>query len=287
MQLPAFTGGSCLACPRCGEKLARVENVLRCSGGHSYDIAREGYVNLLLANQKASLSPGDTKEMAQSRRAFLGKGYYEPLSDRTLALAKTGGREAAGTGVLDAGCGEGYYLHRLTQALAAGSASYGLDISKEAVKLGAARYKSSQFLVGSIHQTLPFASCSLDIVLNVFAPRNPSEFARVLRPGGVALVVVPAEGHLAALHDALSLPQIDGGKARRAIADFDGALVPEHSETIRCQRLLPAEDVCHLVQMTPTFWHLSDEARVGINSLPSLEIEFAFTLLVLRHSPLT
>ena len=274
-------------CPRCGEGLARAGNALRCGRGHSYDIAREGYVNLLLANQKASQSPGDTKAMAASRRAFLDKGYYAPLSDRIVSLISEArrGNETAGAGILDAGCGEGYYLHRLLGALPAGGDGYGLDISKEAVRLAASRYKDACFLVGSIHQALPFAASSLDVVLNVFAPRNPSEFARVLRPGGLALVVVPAEGHLAALHDALGLPRIDGDKERRAVADFEEALVPAHSETLRYRRVLPPEDVLHLIQMTPTFWHLSDEARAGLDALPGLDIEFAFTLIVLRRAP--
>ena len=271
---------SLLTCPRCGERLARAGNALQCRVGHSYDIAKEGYINLLLANQKASGSPGDTKEMAVSRRAFLNQGYYEPLSDRIASLA---GSETAGLGILDAGCGEGYYLRRLLGTLPLGADGYGLDISKEAIRLGA-RDKGACFVVASIHQSLPFAACSLDIVLNVFAPRNPAEFARVLRPGGKALVVVPAEGHLAALHDALGLPHIDGDKERRAVEEFQGAMVPSHSETIRCHRVLPPEDVLHLIQMTPTFWHLSDEARAGLKTLPSLDIEFAFTLIVLRRT---
>ncbi len=275
-----------LMCPLCKEELIRVGNAFRCSRGHSYDIAREGYVNLLLANQKASASPGDTKEMAASRRAFLDKGYYAPLSDRInfLIAEEVQGNEAAGMTILDAGCGEGYYLHRLMQALRHGKDGYGLDISKEAIKL-AARYKNACFVVASIHQPLPFASSSLDVVLNVFAPRNPAEFARVLRPGGRTLVVVPAEGHLAALHDALGLPRIDGDKERRAVADFDGALVPTRSETMRYRRALSSDDVLRLIQMTPTFWHLSEEARAGANDLPGLDIEFAFTLIVLRHDP--
>ncbi len=225
--------------------------------------------------------------MAASRRAFLDKGYYTPLSDRIASLVGEGrgGNESGRVGILDAGCGEGYYLHRLMETLPAGCNGYGLDISKEAVKLGAARYKGSQFLVGSIHQDLPFPSSSLDVVLNVFAPRNPTEFARVLRLGGMALVVVPAEGHLAALHDALGLPRIDGNKERRAVADFEGALAPSHSETLRYRRVLPPKDALHLIQMTPTFWQLSDEARAGVNSLPGLDIEFAFTLIVLRRAP--
>jgi len=283
---PLTHSPSLLTCPRCGERLARAENALRCGRGHSYDLAREGYVNLLLANQKASTSPGDTKAMAASRRAFLDKGYYAPLSDRinSLIAEEVQGSEAAGMTILDAGCGEGYYLHRLREALPSVSECYGLDISKEAIRL-AAKYKNACFVVASIHQHLPFAPSSLDVVMNVFAPRNPAEFARVLRPGGRTLVVVPAEGHLAALHDALGLPRIDGGKERRAVADFDGALVPTRSETMRYRRALSGEDVLRLIQMTPTFWHLSEEARAGAKDLPGLDIEFAFTLIVLRHDP--
>ena len=218
--------------------------------------------------------------MAASRRAFLGRGYYEPLSDRIISLA---GNETAGRGILDAGCGEGYYLRRLMHALPGDG--YGLDISKEAVRL-TARHQDLCFVVGSVHQGLPFGSGSLDVVLNVFAPRNPAEFTRVLRPGGVALVVVPAERHLAVLHDVLGLPRhIDGDKERRAAEDFEGALAPDHSETLRYKRVLPPEDVLHLIKMTPTFWHLSDEARAGLKTLPSLDIEFAFTLIVLRRAP--
>ena len=270
-----------LTCPRCREPLAQVGGAFRCGRGHSHDIAKEGYVNLLLANQKASGSPGDTKGMAASRRAFLDKGYYEPLSDRIVSLA---GNETAGAGILDVGCGEGYYLRRLVESLPGGTDGYGLDISKESVRL-AARHKDCCFVVASVHQSLPFASDSLDVILNVFAPRNPAEFARLLRPGGLALVVVPAEGHLAALHDVLGLPHIDGDKDRRVAEDFQGALVPSHSETIRYTRALPPEDVLLLIQMTPTFWHLSDEARAGLKTLPGLDIEFAFTLIVLRRAP--
>ncbi len=277
---------SLLICPLCGERLARVETTLRCGRGHSYDIAKEGYVNLLLANQKASASPGDTKAMMTSRRAFLERGHYAPLSDRINVLVSEylGGNGTAGVGILDAGCGEGYYLHRLKSALPSGVECYGLDISKEAVKLAATRHKDSTFLIASVHRDLPFAPASFDVVLNVFAPRNPVEFARVLRPGGLALVVVPAEGHLAALHDALGMPRIDGDKERRTTEDFEGALAPSHAEALRYRQVLPPEDTGHLIRMTPTGGRLSDEAWAGAMNLPSLDIEFAFTLIVLRRA---
>lgn len=277
---------SLLACPVCQDAMTRADHTLRCGRGHSYDIAKEGYINLLLANQKASSSPGDTKAMAASRRAFLGQGYYEPLSDtiNTFACGHWPGNETADIRILDAGCGEGYYLHQLMEALPKCQAGYGLDISKEAVKLGAARYKAACFVVASIHQTLPFADASLDFIVNVFAPRNPIEFARVLRPGGRVIIVVPAEEHLAELHDALGLPRIDGGKERRAAEEFAQSLTVSHVEDLRYRRLLPPEDIFHLIRMTPTYWLLSSDAQAGIGRLPSLDIEFAFTLIVLEHA---
>ncbi len=276
---PRFNTPGFLLCPVCQEGLHQTGRTLQCCRGHSYDIAKEGYVNLLLANQKASSAPGDTKEMAVSRRFFLDQGHYDPLSDQINAIL--GGRADA---VLDAGCGEGYYLNRLKETLPLNADTYGLDISKEAIKLAAAQYKQINFLVASLHQSLPFADASFDIILNVFAPRNPAEFARVLRPGGRALVVVPAEGHLAALHQALGLAQIEDGKHLRTALDFEGALSVSHTAALRYQRLLRQEDLTHLIQMMPAVWHLSDESRANANALGSLEIEFAFTLIELHRA---
>jgi 23S rRNA (guanine745-N1)-methyltransferase len=259
---------------------------LRCGRGHSYDIAKEGYVNLLLANQKASAAPGDTKAMAISRRCFLEQGHYAPLSEaiNLIVREQIARNETKAIRILDAGCGEGYYGDRLQKNLPPGTAAYGLDISKESIKLGASHYKQISFVVASLHQNLPFIEASFEVILNIFAPRHPAEFARVLRPDGRVLVVVPAEGHLAALHDALGLAQIDGDKERRTTADFVGALEVSRTETLRYKRVLPAEDVRHLIQMTPTFWQLSEAGRTSAKTLGSLEIEFAFTLLELMHT---
>ena len=266
--------------------MAQFEQTLRCGRGHSYDIAKEGYVNLLLANQKASGAPGDTKAMAISRRYFLEQGHYAPLSEaiNTIVREQIAGNETTGIRILDAGCGEGYYGNRLQKALPPGAEAYGLDISKESIKLGASYYKQVSFVVASLHQTLPFAEASFEMILNIFAPRHPGEFARVLRLGGRVLVVVPAEGHLAALHDALGLAQIDGDKERRTTGDFAGALQVSRTETLRYKRVLPADDVQHLIQMTPTFWQLSEAGRTSAKTLGILEIEFAFTLLEFKHT---
>ena len=123
-----------LICPICGNELHKEEKTCRCPSGHSFDIARQGYVNLLTVQQKHSLNPGDTREQVLSRRAFLEAGYYAPIAGALIDTAKELG--ASGP-ILDVGCGEGYYSSRLAGAL--GGELVGLDISKEAVRCAAAK----------------------------------------------------------------------------------------------------------------------------------------------------
>jgi len=269
-----------LRCPKCGLGLARAAGTLTCAAGHCYDIAKEGYVNLLLAHQKASGSPGDTREMLLSRRAFLEAGHYALLSDRINALAakSLGSTKSRRTIVLDTGCGEGYYLSRLARHLDADGC--GLDISREAVRLASARDKSATYVAASALRVLPFPDRAFDVLLTVFAPRNPLEFRRILRAGGVWLAAVPADGHLAQLQAALGLAGLKGSKEEQFIDSLDGQFMLAATENLRYRRCLSADDVRHLVQMTPTFWHLPAVERTQL-SLPGLEVEFAFTLLAL------
>ncbi len=261
--------------------MARAGSTWMCAAGHCYDVAREGYVNLLLAHQKASDAPGDTRAMLLSRRAFLDGGHYAPLSDRINALAAeaVGGIEGQRPSVLEAGCGEGYYLGRMARHLDA--AGWGLDISREAVRLASARDKDSTYVAASALRALPFPDAAFDVLLTVFAPRNPTEFRRILRPGGVWLAVVPAEGHQAQLQEALGLAGLKGGKEEQFVDSLDGRFTLGASEALRYRRHLSAEAVRHLVQMTPTFWHLP-AARQAALPLPGMEVEFAFTLFALR-----
>ncbi|MDQ2800545.1 MAG: methyltransferase domain-containing protein [Armatimonadota bacterium] len=319
-----MTTETLLTCPICRETLTREQNALRCGRGHSYDIAKGGYVNLLLVNQKGSPSPGDSKEMLISRRAFLEKGYYEPLSarindivtahldgsceeapppqfwgagigprtDASPALVPQtwgGGASTSApstkktTAVLDAGCGEGYYLECLRQHLAQHNNDYyGLDISKEAVKLAAQKYKAISFSVASLHQALPFPAASLDVLLSVFAPRNAPEFARVLSPGGIAIAVIPAEGHLAQLQEALGLGRLKADKEQQIVESLQALFSVTQTETLRYRKTLDHANILNLLTMIPTGWQLSEAAWRRANALSSLEIEFAFTLVALR-----
>ena len=182
-----------LICPLCGEQLNRQERTFLCPKGHSFDVARQGYVNLLTVQQKHSLAPGDTRQQVLSRRAFLEAGYYAPIAQSLVDAAKQYG--AAGP-ILDVGCGEGYYSARLSQAV--GLSLTGLDISKEAVRCAAAKYKDAQWICATAAH-IPVADHTAGLLTSLFALTLPEEFHRVLKPGGLYFQVLAAEDHLLGL----------------------------------------------------------------------------------------
>ena len=169
-------------CPVCHGPLERHEKAYACGNRHTFDIAREGYVNLLLAHQKGSKQPGDNKGMVESRSTFLAKGHYGPLADRIDELLRR--LLPPHAKILDAGCGEGYFLSRLGSEQPEGQiASWGIDISKASIRLAARRNKETHFAVASTYD-LPILSSCLDCVLRIFAPADPNELRRVLNPSG-------------------------------------------------------------------------------------------------------
>ena len=171
---------SLFVCPHCGGPLERGERAYACPSGHSFDIAREGYVHLLPANRKHAKNPGDDKGMASARSRFLSGGYYAPLRDALCGLA--GAYAGPEEGVLDSGCGEGYYTAGLWEALNRPRLA-GIDLSKPSERLAARRVPGAEFAVASVYP-LPVADSRAALLTNVFSPRCPEEFARVVSPGG-------------------------------------------------------------------------------------------------------
>ena len=180
-----------LICPICGELLCKEERSYVCSNKHSFDIARQGYVNLLPVQSKRSLNPGDTKQQVLARRRFLEAGFYEPISQALNELAA----DCRGP-VLDAGCGEGYYSTRLARSMNA--QLIGLDISKEAVRCAAAAYKNALWLCASAAH-LPVKDHSVGLITSLFAMTDAREFHRALMPGGHLIRVLAAPDHLPGL----------------------------------------------------------------------------------------
>lgn len=252
-----------LLCPVCGQALTRTENVWRCHAGHCFDVARQGYVNLLTVDRKHARHPGDTKEQVAARKAFLDAGYYTPIADAVCRLLVPHQPKA----VLDAGCGEGYYLTRLQSAWP--QAEYaGIDISKDAVRFAAVRNKQALWLTGTA-AALPFPDGSFDAVLSMFALTAEQEFARVLRPGGRFLQVLAGPEHLMGLKSIIYPTILRKEKALRP--DLPGFRL-ETSETLEFSFAVEEQaQVENLLSMTPHFWRISKDGAARLAATARLE----------------
>ena len=249
-----------LLCPVCAEQLNLSDRQYRCIRNHSFDVARQGYVNLLTVQQKHSLNPGDTREQVLSRREFLEAGFYRPIADALIHTAK----ELEITGqILDVGCGEGYYSAQLADALDAPLT--GLDISKEAVRCAAAKYKGKQWLCATAAH-IPVADGSVSLLTSLFALTLPQEFARVLKPGGYYFQVLAAEDHLLGLkgiiYDQLNF------KEKNTVPELPG-FERVKSIPIRFTFTVEGQQIRNLFSMTP---HVFRIGKAGADRLAKTDI---------------
>ncbi len=183
-------------CPICKAKLNMENRTYFCSNGHSFDMAKQGYVNLLPANKKHSDNPGDSKEMVLARRDFLESGNYDCFTDKLCEIINSLFHDDK-INIADCGCGEGYYDGMLTN-INCQFDLYGFDISKEAVRFASGKYKAYNYAVGSCFD-MPLCSNSFDLALNIFAPMVESEMARILKKDGYMIYAVPGKEHLMGL----------------------------------------------------------------------------------------
>lgn len=236
-----------ILCPVCGTPLQREEKNWHCTAGHSFDVARQGYVNLLTVDKKHSLHPGDTREQVASRKAFLDGGYYAPIADTLKEILQ----KERPQNILDAGCGEGYYL---THAAPKGCECWGVDISKDAVRYAAVRNKSVCWFVGTAAH-LPFPDSSFDCILSMFALTAAEEFSRVLKTGGLFVSVTAHPEHLLGLKSII-YPEILL-KEKEKSPELPGFTLEEEKNLSFDFTLPGAELVQHLLSMTPHFWRIS------------------------------
>lgn len=244
-----------LLCPICGETLIKQEKSYVCAGRHSFDIARQGHVNLLPVQQKRSLNPGDTAQQVASRRAFLDGGFYAPIRDALCALAKDHGCTGP---ILDIGCGEGYYSAGLAEALEADL--LGLDISKEAVRYAAGRYKNATWICASAAH-LPVKDQGFGLLTSLFAVTMPEEFRRVLRPDGAFIQVLAAEDHLLGLKNII-YPELHH-KEKFTTPDIPGFRLIE-SRSLQFTFTVEGEQVQNLLSMTPHVYRISKEGAENL-----------------------
>ena len=262
-----MTDSTALACPLDGLPLSRSGNCWRCAGSHSYDIARHGSVNLLPVPKKRSRDPGDSKDMIIARQQFLASGFYQPLADAVCRTVESATDAAGVINVLDAGCGEGYYLRELKRTGLPLKLT-GLDISKWAVMAAARRDKDAVWLVGS-NANLPLLPATQDLVLCLFGFPDYAEFARVLRPGAVLIKADPGPDHLLELRQVI-YPSIKA--AAPAPETPDGFTLLEHRSVRYTINLSSQQQISQLLTMTPHLYRATAEGRSRAAALTDITL---------------
>lgn len=264
-----------LICPICQTALSKTDRVYRCTGGHTFDIARQGYVNLLTVQQKHSLHPGDTRQQVLARREFLASGAYAPIVEIIIDTAKA--LKVTGP-VLDVGCGEGYYSTQIANAI--GAELVGMDISKEAVRCAAGKYKDALWLCATASH-IPVADHSAGLVTSLFALTMPEEFRRCLRPDGLYFQVLAAEDHLLGLK-AVIYPELKF-KPKDTVPEIDG-FTRLKSVPIRFSFTVEGQQVQNLLSMTPHAHRITKEGAERLQNTKVLTDTASCVLNVYRIS---
>ncbi|MDK9736735.1 23S rRNA (guanine(745)-N(1))-methyltransferase [Vibrio sp. D404a] len=264
-------------CPLCHQSLNQVDRTFKCENNHQFDLAKEGYVNLMPAHHKRSKDPGDNKEMMQARRRFLEGDHYNPMRQAVVDLCEQVLPTATPT-LLDIGCGEGYYTNEIAERLTQREPSiYGLDISKVAIRYAAKRYPAVDFSVASSHR-LPFASNSLDAILRIYAPCKAEELQRTLKDQGVVITVTPAGRHLYQLRDEI----YDGVRLHDETPEVIEGFTLESQQHLNYMMELSGSDAFDLLQMTPFAWKASESFKQQLLQSESYQCEADFLLRVYR-----
>jgi 23S rRNA (guanine745-N1)-methyltransferase len=249
-----------LRCPHCHLEMQLQGRVLRCGSGHSFDVARQGYVNLL--PRRPATGTGDTPAMVAARTSFLSGDHYAHFADAVAAATSDGPDNSDATPVkpgepiAEIGAGTGYYLaHALRRREGVGVA---IDVSTAAARRAAHAHERIGSVVADAWTSLPLADACLGAAVVAFAPRAGGELARVVRPGGRLVVLVPAAEHLVELRTRLGLLEVDPRKAERLAAALGDGFREESDRTIRWTTQLDHDAVRHLVLMGPNALHQDD-----------------------------
>jgi len=261
-----------LTCPNCHEKLFGESKIFKCANNHSFDLAKEGYLNLLLPNQKKTKLPGDNKEMIENRERFLSEGFYKKMVDQILVCFENMPNPDSRLTVLDVGCGSGFFLRQI-----ANEKMYriGLDISKYAMSKAARLDKGATYVVSS-YKSCPIGNESIDVIINNFAPLDLSEASRVLKPGGSILKIVPYKNHMK------QLAQLIYREFHPHTSDFTNLIEKFNSFDISQKKEITYEcsltraQALNLIGMTPYFHKFKGQ---DIEIPESLIVTFSFLII--------
>jgi len=277
-----------LACPIDGVQLDYHKKQLTCENGHVFDIARQGYVNLLPVQHKRTKHPGDSKVMVLARTHFLNSGFYQAIANKLNELVYSQLTSAHDICFLDAGCGEGYYLDALLNYLSNKKSSIdlsfiGLDISKDAIVQASKRNKQISWVVGT-NRRPPVAEKSIDLILCLFGFLSAPGFKKVLKPGGKIIVVDPGPEHLKELREII-YPEIKKSDQLSMLQTENTGLLLVNSESMQFKvKLKDNEQITNLLIMTPHFYRASKEGREAAKKLTQLDLTIDVVFNVFEKS---
>ena len=262
-------------CPKCSSPLALKGKSYVCENGHCYDLAKSGYVNLVLANQKNSAEAGDNKEMIEARKIVMEGNYYQKLADDIINYLSNNKINS----ILDAGCGIGYIPYRLSIAFPKATI-LGADISKEAILSASKKYKDIPFAVASSIR-LPIKSSSVDALICAFAPVFSQEFCRVLGENGLFLRVIPDKKHLLSLKELLYETPYENELDPLEISGF------EYIDTISSKKEIVASGkyLHSIIKMTPYYYHTRKSDIESLLSLGETAINLEFAIRIYKKLP--
>ena len=265
-------------CPVCGGFLFKRDSSYKCGKGHSYDIARQGYINLLQSQQSGLKRHGDDKMMIRARFDFLNKGYYKPLLEKICYSCRKYLKD--GSCIVDAGCGDCYYSSGLLDdCIDKGFKIFGVDISKDALICASRRGKEISLAVGSAY-SLPFHSGSADAVLNIFSPLAGDEYKRIIKQGGFLFRAVPLEEHLYGLKQRIYETPY---KNEAVTTSLDGFELCENIEIKYELEIDNRSDIENLFKMTPYYYKTSSTDQKKLESIDSLLTQIEFSLLIYKR----
>ena len=267
-----------LACPVCGGRMHREGISLRCENRHCFDLSSKGYVTLLRGGGSAANAGVYDRRLFEARSAVFAAGFYREAAERIAKLLEPVLPDTGGM-VLDAGCGEGYYLHVLKERWGERCRLAGIDLSAAGI---AAAARDGRDIVWSVADmsNIPFQNGCCDGILNILTPARYEEFRRLLRPEGCLIKVIPAEGYLKEIRARRSGTEEYSNEAVLRYAASRMRL--KHRERLTRTYPISGEDWNRFVAMTPLTEHISPEERAQLEREAAAQITIDLEILVCR-----
>lgn len=277
-----------LACPIDKLKLVEKENSYQCANGHSFDIAKQGYVNLLPVQQKKSKNPGDSKEMVQARTRFLDMGFYKPIASLLSKIIFQQITKERDSCIFDAGCGEGYYLQQVINTAqdieSESSLSFiGMDISKPAVIAASKRNRQARWVVGTNSQP-PFLNDSIDLIFSVFGFHSFDGFKNSLKTNAILIIIEPGKKHLQELKEIIYAEPPSEKEETRSNDENNYTLIDTQHLQFKIT-LNTNQQILDLLSMTPHLFRANSEGKTSIESMDSLSLSTDIIFKVFQYNP--